>query len=193
VWLTADGVPVLSHDGRVSAGFLRRRPIGTGDRADLAPSVPALADLYAACGTAFELSLDVRDVEAAAGAVAAARAAGDGVAGRLWLCHPDWEVLSGWRERFEDVRLVNSAGLRAMNRGPERRAAQLAAAGVDAVNMHYTDWTGGLTTLFHRFGRLAFGWDAQHARMVRDLARIGIDGVYSDHVDRMVDALGLAS
>jgi glycerophosphoryl diester phosphodiesterase len=193
LWVTADGVPVLDHDGRVKVGRLRRRPVSAVDRADLPPSVPALADLYAACGTAFELSLDVKDVDAAPQAAAVARAAGGGAAGRLWLCHPDWEVVSGWREQFDDVRLVNSTRLREMHRGPERRAAQLAAAGVDAVNMHHSEWTGGLTTLFHRFGRLAFGWDAQHVRMVRDLARMGIDGVYSDHVDRMVDALGLAA
>jgi len=210
VWLTADGVAVLDHDGRVKTGLrgpnarpglrgpnakfgLRRRPISSLSRADLPEAIPSLDELYAACGTAFELSLDVKDVTAAGPAVAVARAAGGGAAGRLWLCHPDLEVLAGWRRDFDDVRLVDNTRLRAMSRGPERRAAQLAGAGIDAVNMHYTDWTGGLTTLFHRFGRLAFGWDAQHARMVRELARMGIDGVYSDHVDRMVDALGLAS
>ncbi len=191
VWLTADGVAVLDHDGRVKTG-LRRRPIDAVPRAELAPSVPALADLYATCGTGFELSVDVKDIAAAAETVAVARAAGGGAAARLWLCHPDWEVVAGWREEFPDVHLVNSTRLKDMARGPERRAAQLAGAGVDAVNLHYTDWTGGLTTLFHRFGRLAFGWDAQHERIVRELARMGIDGVYSDHVDRMVDALGLA-
>ena len=55
--------------------------------------------------------------------------------------------------------------------------------------MHATDWTGGLTTLFHRFERLAFGWDAQYDRVLRSLLVMGCDGVYSDHVDRMVDAL----
>ena len=193
VWLTGDGVAVLDHDGRVGGGLLRRRAISAVPRVDLPASVPSLAELYAACGRTFELSLDVKDGAAAAEAVAVARAAGEGAVGRLWLCHPEVEVLSGWRQEFDDVRLVNSTRLRDMHRGPERRAAQLAAAGVDAVNLHYSDWTGGLTTLFHRFGRLAFGWDAQHARMVRELARMGIDGVYSDHVDRMVDALGLSS
>ena len=218
MWLTADGVAVLDHDGRVKAGLrgpnaksglrgpnaksglrgpnarfnLRRRPVATAAWAELPASVPSLEELYAACGTAFELSVDVKDVAAAAGTVAVARAAGGGAPGRLWLCHPDWEVVAGWRAEFDDVRLVNSTRLKGMDRGPERRAAQLAAAGVDAVNLHYSDWTGGLTTLFHRFGRLAFGWDAQHERMVRDLARMGIDGVYSDHVDRLVEALGLS-
>jgi glycerophosphoryl diester phosphodiesterase len=79
-----------------------------------------------------------------------------------------------------------------MHDGAERRAAQLAAAGIDAVNLHHSDWSAGLTTLFHRFDRLAFGWDAQHERILLGLLAIGIDAVYSDHVDRMVDALAVS-
>ena len=191
MWLTADGVPVLDHDGRVRVG-LRSRPLASMARAALPAHVPALADLYAACGTGFELSLDVKDPAAAGPAADVARAAGGGAPGRLWLCHPDWELLAGWREDLADVRLVDSTRLAAMRQGPERRAAQLSAAGVDAVNLHYDEWTGGLTTLFHRFGVLAFGWDAQHERMIRNLVRMGIDGVYSDHVDRMVDVINAA-
>ncbi len=41
----------------------------------------------------------------------------------------------------------------ASEEGPERRAAVLAEHGIDAINLHHTDWTGGLTTLFHRFDR----------------------------------------
>ena len=76
-----------------------------------------------------------------------------------------------------------------MREGPERRAAQLSDAGIDAVNLHESDWTGGLATLFHRFNVFAFGWDAQFERVLDNLLAMGIDGVYSDHVDRMVDAL----
>ena len=47
----------------------------------------------------------------------------------------------------------------------------------------------GSTTLFHRFEVLCFGWDAQHDRILDELLDAGIDAVYSDHVDRMVDAL----
>ena len=61
------------------------------------------------------------------------------------------------------------------------------------MNLHHTDWTGGLTTLFHRFGVLAFGWDAQHTRILDELFDIGIDAVYSDHTDVMVEALAHAS
>ena len=43
--------------------------------------------------------------------------------------------------------------------------------------------------LFHRFGVLCFGWDAQQPRVLNELLDMGIDAVYSDHVDRMRDAL----
>ena len=190
VWLTADGVAVLDHDGKVKAG-LRSRPIAGLDRRSLPAHVPTLEDLYAGCGTGFELSLDIKDPAAAPIVAAVARAAGAGAPERLWLCHPDWELLAEWRNDLDDVRLVNSTKMREMRKGPERRAAQLSAAGIDTVNLHYEEWTGGLTTLFHRFGVLAFGWDAQHERILRNLLRMGIDGVFSDHVDRMVDALRL--
>jgi len=181
-------VPVLDHDGKVKAG-LRSRRVGSVARAQLPAHVPTLEDLYAECGTAYELSLDVKDPDAAAVVAGVARAAGAGAPERLWICHPDWELLAGWRKELADVRLVESTKVGAMRQGPERRAAQLSAAGIDAVNLHESEWTGGLTTLFHRFGVLAFGWDAQHERVLRNLVKMGIDGVYSDYVDRMVDVV----
>lgn len=190
VWLSADGVAVLDHDGKVKAG-LRSRPIASVPRRSLPAHVPTLEDLYADCGTGFELSLDVKDATAARVAADVARAAGSNAASRLWLCHRDWAVLAGWRQDLHDVRLVDSTTLRNMRQGPERRAAQLSAAGIDAVNLHHSEWTGGMTTLFHRFGRFAFGWDAQHERLIRNLHGMGIDGIFSDHVDRLVDTLGL--
>jgi glycerophosphoryl diester phosphodiesterase len=189
VWLTADGVPVLDHDGKVRAG-LRSRPIAGLARSALPAHVPTLEDLYSECGTEFELSVDIKDPAAVERVVDVARAAG--ATDRLWMCHPDWELLKEWRAQFDDVHLVNSTKLREMRQGPERRAAQLSAAGIDTVNLHHEEWTGGLTTLFHRFDVLCFGWDAQHERMLRNLVKKGIDGVFSDHVDRMVDVIGTA-
>lgn len=87
------------------------------------------------------------------------------------------------------VRLVDSTRMAKIKEGPELRAAKLQRAGVDAINMHHTDWTGGLATLFHRFGLCTFGWDAQFDRTLDELLRMGMDGVFSDHVPRMVDAL----
>jgi glycerophosphoryl diester phosphodiesterase len=76
-----------------------------------------------------------------------------------------------------------------MKRGPEWHAAAMHEAGLDVVNLHHSEWTGGLTTLFHRFELLTFGWDAQHERILDELLDMGIDAVYSDHTDRMVNAL----
>ncbi|MEY2423968.1 MAG: glycerophosphoryl diester phosphodiesterase [Acidimicrobiaceae bacterium] len=192
VWCTADGVAVLDHDGVVGTR-MRRRQITEVPRAALPSHIPALADLYAECGTDFELSLDVKDPAAARATVAVARAAGGDAPGRLWLCHHDWQQLVEWRPAFPDVRLVDSTRLRFMRSGAERRAAQLADAGIDAVNLHESDWTAGLTTLFHRFNVLTFGWDAQFERVLDNLLGMGMDAVYSDHVDRMTEALARAS
>jgi glycerophosphoryl diester phosphodiesterase len=186
VWLTADGIAVLDHDGRVRHG-MRHRPIAAVTRQELPPHIPALDDLYAECGADYELSLDLKDQAAADATFAAARAAG--ALERLWLCHPEREVLTGLRPKAGDAHLVHSTRLRHMRHGPERLAAQLADDGIEVVNLHRSDWSGGLTTLFHRFGRLAFGWDAQHERMILELIDMGIDAVYSNHVDRMMDAV----
>lgn len=187
VWLTADGVPVLDHDGLVRSG-LRRRRFADIPRAALAAHVVTLEELYEACGTDFELSLDVKDPAAAAVAVAVASGVGDAT-GRLWLCHPQWRQLAGWRGLSPNVRLVDSTRRRLLKEGAERRAATLADLGVDAINMHHTDWTAGFTTLFHRFEVLTLAWDCQHEHVLAEVLRMGVDGVYSDHVDRMVDAI----
>lgn len=192
VWCTADGVAVLDHDGVVGSR-LRRQPIAAMSRASLPAHIPTLADLYAECGSDFELSLDVKDPAAAAATVAVARAAGGDTPERLWLCHHDWHQVVEWRTAFPDVRLVDSTRLRYLRDGAERRAAQLSDAGIDAVSLHESDWTGGLTTLFHRFNVLTFGWDAQFERVLDHLLAIGIDAVYSDHVDRMMEALARAA
>ena len=186
VWLTSDGIAVLDHDGVVRTG-MRRRPISTVPRAELPGHIPTLAALYATCGTDFELSLDVKDAVAGPVAVAVARDAG--AEARLWLCHPSLDVLAGWRELSPGVRLVDSTRLRALKEGPERRAARHAALGIDAVNLHHSDWSGGLVTLWHRFDRYTLGWDAQHVRTLDNLLGYGIDGLFCDHVARMVEAL----
>jgi len=187
VWITADGEAVLDHDGVV--GRVRRRPIGTVARAELPDHIPTLEQLYATCGTSVPVSLDVKDTAAFDRVVAVARAAGDDALGNLWLCHHRWEQLVEWRGRCPEVRLVDSTRTGRIKEGAERRAATLAAKGIDAINLHHLDWTGGLTTLFHRFGVLAFAWDAQLPRVLGELLDLGIDGVYSDYVDRMVDAV----
>jgi glycerophosphoryl diester phosphodiesterase len=184
VWVTADGAAVLDHDGMVG-GVFRRRRIAEVDRGDLPEHIPTLGELYAECGAEMELSLDVKDAAAIGVVLAAAEAAG--ALARLWLCHPDLEVLASWRDAAGPARLVHSTRVSAMDRGPEHHAARLREAGVDAVNLHHAEWTAGSVALYHRFGRYCLGWDAQQLRIVVSLLDMGIDGVFSDHVDRLVD------
>ena len=186
VWLTADGEVVLDHDGVVRGGF-RRRSIRDMARADLPDHIPTLADLYETCGTAFHLSLDVKDPDAFRRTLEVADAYG--ATETLWLCHHDWELVATWREHSDAVKLVDSTRLRRISEGPERRAATLQKTGIDALNMHWTDWNPGLVTLLHRFERCAFAWDAQQPRALALTYAYGMDGVYSDHVDRLMTAL----
>jgi glycerophosphoryl diester phosphodiesterase len=191
-WITADGVAVLDHDGVVRRGR-RKVSIGRVERDALPEHIPALTDLLPLLGPAHHLSLDLKADTAAPVVVDTVRRERPDLLPRLWLCHEDWRVVAALRDLDPDVKLVDSTRLHRLKEGPERRAATLRERGIDAINLHHTDWTGGLTTLFHRFERYAFAWDMQHERVLRDVIRMGIDGIYSDWVDRMVDALVDAS
>lgn len=188
VWVTRDGVAVLDHDGVVRRG-VRRRAIADMRRAELPEHVPTLDELFATCGTDFALSLDVKDPAAYEPTVSAIRRTGDEVAGRTWLCSPVLDDLVARRDLFTDVRLVHSTRLNKLPDGPELHASRLASAGIDAMNMHHTDWSGGLAVLFHRFEVLAFGWDAQFDHQLEAAFRMGLDAVYSDHTDLMIDVM----
>ncbi|NOX29428.1 MAG: glycerophosphodiester phosphodiesterase [Actinobacteria bacterium] len=188
VWITADGHAVLDHDGVVRHGMfdLLKRPVSEIRRSELPDHVPTLAELFDACGTDYELSLDVKDAEAVDETIRVAREAG--IEQRMWLCYPKWQVVASWRDLTSAV-LVDSTRYSRMREGPERRAAALANAGIDAINMHHSDWSGGLCTLFHRFDRYCLGWDAQLERVIGELVAMGLDGVFSDHVDRLVNVI----
>ena len=174
MWLTADGVAVLDHDGVVGRRLRRRRH---RDRA--APTCPRTSRRSPTstppAAPTLELSLDVKDPAAAdrgrrGGAAPPAAAMPSGGCG---CATTTGELVAGVARRCAEVRLVDSTRLDRLKEGPERRAATLREPGIDAVNLHHTDWTGGLTTLFHRFGVLAFGWDAQHHRVLDELLDIG--------------------
>lgn len=188
VWITADGVAVLDHDGQFR-DRRRRRSIPECEVSSLPAHIPTLRSLLDECGTGYHLSLDLKQDGIGPAVIDTVHAAAPDLLERLWLCHPGVDELARLRSHDATVKLVNSTRLSRMNRGPERRAATLADLGIDAVNLHHSDWTGGLTSLFHRFERFAFGWDMQFDHVLRPAIRMGIDGVFSDHVDVMVDAL----
>lgn len=189
VWMTADGVAVLDHDGVVKVG-LRKRPIAEFERAELPGHIPTLLELLQSCGTEYSLSLDLKDPESAASIVEVIGDVDASLLGRTWLCEASLNRVIELRELFGDspIRLLQTTRLERIKGTPERRAEYLARHRIDGINLHRTDWNGGLVALFHRFGLHSFGWDMQHEHELRDGLRMGLDAVYSDHVDLMSDA-----
>lgn len=184
-WLTEDGIAVLDHDG-VVGGRLRRRPISSMSAKELPSHIPSLQEVYDELGTSFDFSIDIKDPRVAGEVIACARdvEAED----RLWLCHPNRELVASWRTLSREVHLVESIRASRFENSPELHLARSAELGIEVLNLHHSDWTGGLIAMVHRFGMLAFGWDAQFDRVLDDLLDSGIDGVFSDHVDRMMAA-----
>jgi glycerophosphoryl diester phosphodiesterase len=186
VWRAADGEVVCAHDATVGRGRHRLR-IANATAAELAErNVPRIADVYEQLGTAFELSVDVKSPDAAAALVDVARRC-DALE-RLWVCSPDLEVLRPLRTEAA-VKLVHSDRRKAIPVPLERHAHALSAMGVDAMNMHHSEWSAGLVSLFHRFDVKAFAWDTQEIRHLRAMLRIGIDAVYCDRPERMVETV----
>jgi glycerophosphoryl diester phosphodiesterase len=192
VWLTADGVAVLDHDGVVKRG-VRKRPIREFRRDELPPHIPTLAELIETCGTDYALSLDLKDPESAGTIVDVVGAIDATMLDRVWLCEPDLDRVIALRSFLDartsiPVRLLQTTRFDRIKEPLERRAERLSSRGIDGINLHRTDWNGGLIALFHRFGLFTFGWDLQHEHELRPALRMGLDAVYSDHVDVMVDA-----
>ena len=186
--LSADGEVVLVHGPAIRAG-LRRVKVRSLPAARLADlGVARLADLYAEVGSDFELSLDLKEPDVAGPLLAVARDAG--AVERLWLCARALPDLEAARRADPHVRLVHSMGRRAYGDALERHASTLARAGIAALNLRETEWSLGLVTLAHRFELLAFAWDVQEYRRIRAVLEMGVDGIYSDHVERMLAAVG---
>jgi glycerophosphoryl diester phosphodiesterase len=186
-WRSADGQAVLVHDGVIRRG-MRRLHVDRTDAATLFEwDVPTLAQLYETCGTDYELSIDVKD-DAVAGELVRT-AVEFGAVDRLWLCHPELEWLLAFRPEAGGAHLVHSASKAAIGPAFERHAHVLALEGIDAMNLHRSEWTKGLVALFHRFEVKAFSWDAQELRHIRAAIGMQVDGLYSDHVPRLVAAV----
>ena len=179
-WSTADHDVVLNR-GPLAKRFPRRK-IADVNRADLPDGFVTLEEMLSVTAEV-PIRLNLADAETGPLVLAVARSVG--AAERLWLAHPSVEVLAGWRDIAPEIHLVNPTVLGSLSLGPERHAAELAAARIDAVSMPEVDWSGGMVALFHRFDVLAFAEGADFERQVARLIDMGIDGVSGDHPERM--------
>ncbi|MDQ2726872.1 MAG: glycerophosphodiester phosphodiesterase [Actinomycetota bacterium] len=201
VWLSADGVVVLDHDGAFRVG-LRRYPIRSLTHDALPDHVPSLVDLYLRCGTDFELSIDVKDDDAAAPLLALARQVG--AASRLWLCSPYLVSLQAWRRLDADANLVHSTTLHRLTGLPHPyrdtstesvvailsdHSRHLVACGVSALNLHHQAWNPPSVAAVQSYDVSAFAWDAQKVDALTRLVGMGIDAVYCDDVALMLSVL----
>lgn len=188
VWLTADGVPVLDHDGK-SGPRLRRRPIARVNHSELPGSMMALTELLDLVEPGTPISLDVKDPAAFEAILATARALPHEAERDLWLCSPDLDTLVSWRTHTT-AQLVLSTRLDRTKLKPEQLAARLRELDIDALNLRHHEWNGGLVALIHRFERYALAWGTEFEREIAKMVAVGVDGVYSDHVDRMTAVVG---
>ena len=189
-WLSSDDQVVLVHGGAFRRGVRRVRVGHTSAERLARYDVPRLVDVYTELGSGFELSIDVKDRRAAEPILAAAAGAGSGATGKLWLCSPSVRFLRELADAGTGAHLVHSRSRRRLPQPLERHAADLAASGVEVMNMHHSEWSAGLVTLFHRFDVRAFAWDVQEVRNIRAVLAMGIDALYCDHADRMVATVG---
>lgn len=185
-WLSLDGAVVLDHDGVTRID--RKQPIAEVRRDQLPAHMPTLDDLYEACGTDFALAIDVKTPLVAAAVVAVAQRYD--ATGRMWVVAPQPAHL----ERLDGAhRAVTLRGEVIRSRRRRRAAlAQAKATGVDAINARWMWWTRGVVDEVHGLGMLAFGYDAQRRFSLNRSMSIGLDGVFSDHIDRMVAAIARA-
>jgi glycerophosphoryl diester phosphodiesterase len=183
-WLALDGVPVLVHDATIRLPGRRIPVVRRSSPALAAFDVPSLADLYRACGTDYELSIDVEHPAVAIPLVEVAEAFG--ADHRLWLCSDDPGLLGTLRARSSRARLVCSTGPRRLG-GLRALVPRLQILDVDVINLHWSDWTATRLDLVHTAGLLAFGWDAQEDAAVDWLMAVGVDGLYGDRPDWLVE------
>jgi len=183
-WFTADGHAVLDREGLVGKRFRRRR-VGSMDRVALPEHLVSVDDLYDLVEASMEVAIDVADPAAATAIVAAARRTGGSAEENLWLGHPDIETLTSWR-RTTAAKLVLTTKMSATGGQPERLANQLRERGVDALRLPHGEWNAGLIAILHRFERYALATGLVHEREMAKLLDVGIDGILSGHVDRMV-------
>jgi len=179
-WVTNDDQVVLDHDGVHRAAARRRTPISQVRRSELPAHVPTLDDLYAACGTDFELAIDIKNSNTADAVLRVAEA--HDAAGRLWLfAHTGVEF-----EHLGDAHACKTFHARNLLGPGRQRHLQVAKdAGIKAINARWMWWQRSIVEQVHSLDLLAFGYDAQRSSSIRRCIDVGLDGMFSDHVDRM--------
>jgi glycerophosphoryl diester phosphodiesterase len=183
-WLSQDGAVILDHDGTVP-GPDGRKPIAQVRRDELPAHIATLDELYDRCGTNFTLAIDVKTEPVAAAIVAVARRFD--ATDRLWLV----EASTTAQDALEPSGAHRAITVRGNVLRSRRRTEILAHAksiGVEAINARWPWWSSTLVDQAHDRGLLAFGYDAQRRFALNRCVDLGLDAVFSNHVDRLLTA-----
>ncbi|HVY09253.1 MAG TPA: glycerophosphodiester phosphodiesterase [Mycobacteriales bacterium] len=176
-WVTADGIVVLDHDGVHNAGRPDQVSITQVQRDALAPHIPTLADLYERCGTDFDLAIDIKGD--GAGEAISRVADAYGAADRLWLFTPS-PARPGKAAPAHRGVTVPASELRSSGRDPLLES--LRVEDIHVVNARWPFWRRSAVRAVHEHGMLAFAWDVQGPLALWWCKRVGIDGIFSDHM-----------
>lgn len=179
VWPTAAGDLVVAR----TEGRGRRRVTKLRDGTTATATV--LGDVLEAAPAGTLLGIGVRD-DAAFEAVAAAVTA----AGRdadVWYRNADLERLTAWRRQCPEANFVLPLARAPRAGGLEREVAGMRGAGVGALEMRASEWTGGHVALAHRFGRYAWATDADYPHVIEELLTGGLDAVAGRNIEYLVD------
>jgi glycerophosphoryl diester phosphodiesterase len=183
-WVTSDGAVVLDHDGVAGPDH---QPIGLVPRHSLPAHMPTLDELYETCGIDFDLAIDVKTAGIATAVVDVAQRYH--ATARLWVVASDPAYLDGLPAGHRAV-TVRGNVLRSRQR--REAVARAHRSGAEAINARWVWWTRSIVDEVHAMGMRAFGYDAQKPSSLRRALAIGLDGVFSDHVDRMLAAIRAA-
>ncbi len=189
VRLTADGVAVV-HPADSVGSRLRRKSLASLNQSQLPATVARLGDLCRRQQASGSLLLDIDDDRVLAATLDVARTTSATLEERLWLCSSSVDNLVRWREHTT-ARLVHAVRLTSLPASAEQWVAHLTERSIDALCAFHGDWTGGLIALAHRFGRLTLARGPEHEREVAAVYDIGIDGVSSPQVERLMAVAAL--
>jgi len=177
--LSRDGRAVLIHDAWYRVRLIPL-PVRWQSAARLARGGACTIDeFYAALGTDFEFSIDLKDERSGQTVIEAAARAG--ALHRLWLVSDRVDLLVELSSATPAVRLVHEARHREIG-DPRSHATMLAERGIDVMNSAIGSWDTSLVTHVHECGLLAFGSLAIRSEEFDRGRAIGIDAMYTDKV-----------
>jgi glycerophosphoryl diester phosphodiesterase len=187
VHLTVDGVPFVHHDPQVGSLLISDATAAAIGALKLAngESVPTLAAALHAIGTATEVFVEVKSLDAVHDMQLLACLA-DGPAPDRYRVHSfDHRIV----RRLKDQRPELSCGVLSASY-PVHPLRPLQDASAGTLWQHESLVDAALIAAVHGSGYRVYAWTVDQPDRLRTLAEIGVDGVCTNHPDVAREVLG---